>query len=46
MHNKDRVWIDLMNKKGGNLPTSYSSSGQSINSSDFKKAKSFCNFRD
>jgi len=46
MHNKDRVWIDLMNKKGKNLPTSHSSSGQPINSSDFKKAKSYCNFRD
>ena len=46
MHNKERVWIDLMNKKGKSLPTSYSSVGQAISSSDFKKAKSYCNFRD
>ena len=46
VNNKDRVMIDLMNKEGKSLPTSYSSVGQAISSSDFKKAKSYCNFRD
>lgn len=44
-HNKERVWIDLMQKEGKKLPTSYSSNNQSVSLEDFNKAKSFCIFR-
>ena len=43
--NKERVWINLMEKIGKKFPTPYSSNNQSVSLDDFNKAKSFCNFR-